>query len=123
MRILEVGCGPGAAARELLRLCPDLVVVGIDRSATAIEQARTMSSEAIASGRLEFRCVSVEDFALEPNEAPFDLAFALRVGALDGRHPKAGELALRRIAAALKPQGRLYIDGGNPLVELPLSKA
>jgi hypothetical protein len=82
-----------------------------------------MSSEAIASGRLEFRCVSVEDFALEPNEAPFDLAFALRVGALDGRHPKAGELALRRIAAALKPQGRLYIDGGNPLVELPLSKA
>lgn len=123
MRILEIGCGPGAAARELLRLCPDLVVVGIDRSATAIEQARTTSSEAIASGRLEFRCVSVEDFTLEPNEAPFDLAFALRVGALDGRHPKAGELALRRIAAALKPQGRLYIDGGNPLVELPLSKA
>lgn len=123
MRILEIGCGPGAAARELLRRCPDLSVVAIDRSSTAIEQARKASSAAIAGGRLEFRCVSAEDFVLGPNEAPFDLAFALRVGALDGRHPKAGERALKRIAAALKPNGRLYIDGGNPLVELPLGEA
>lgn len=123
MRILEIGCGPGAAARELLRLYPDLVVVGIDRSAAAIEQARKASSDATVSGRLEFRCVSAEDFTLETKEAPFDLAFALRVGALDGRHPKAGELALRRITAALKPHGRLYIDGGDPLVELPLREA
>ena len=123
MRILEIGCGPGAAARELLRICPDLVVVAIDRSATAIEQARAASAEVIASGRLEFRCVSAEDFKLGPREAPFDLAFALRVGALDGRHPKAGELAVRRIREALKPDGRLFIDGGTPLQELPLREA
>lgn len=123
MRVLEIGCGPGAAARELLRLWPDLTVVAIDRSATAIRQAQAASSEAIASGRLEFRCVSAEDFLLAPKEAPFDLAFALRVGALDGRHPKTGKLALRRIAKALSPNERLFIDGGNPLVELPLREA
>lgn len=123
MRILEIGCGPGAAARELLRLWPDITVVAIDRSDTAIRQAQAASSEAIASGRLELRCVSAEDFILASTEAPFDLAFALRVGALDGRHPQAGALARRRIAQALRPHGRLFIDGGNPLIELPLPEA
>jgi hypothetical protein len=37
--------------------------------------------------------------------------FAARVGALDGRHPDAGRKALARIAAALAPDGRLYVDG------------
>lgn len=68
------------------------------------------------------RLVSAEDFELEPGEAPFDLAFAVRVGALDGRHPEAGRLALRRIAAALAPNGRLFIDGGEPLRAIPLAK-
>lgn len=67
---------------------------------------------------MSIRQVAVEDFVLEPGEAPFDLAFAVRVGALDGRHPKAGQLALERIADVLAPDGRLFIDGGRPLREL-----
>jgi hypothetical protein len=31
--------------------------------------------------------------------------FAVRVGALDGRHPEAGQRPLERIAAALAPGG------------------
>jgi hypothetical protein len=44
----------------------------------------------------------------------------VRVGALDGRHLASGVKALPRIAAALVPGGRLFIDGGSPLRELKL---
>lgn len=55
---------------------------------------------------------------LGAGEPPYDLAFAVRVGALDVRHPAAGALALPRIGAALCGSGRIFIDGGSPLREL-----
>src|SRR5918996_5834938 len=69
----------------------------------------------IAAGRLSLRQIAVEDFELEPGEAPFDIALAVRVGALDGRHPELERQARARIVAALTPGGRLFIDGGDPL--------
>jgi SAM-dependent methyltransferase len=96
-------------------------VLGIDRSATAVRQALGASQRQIADGVLSFRCAAIEEFTLEPGEAPFDLAFAVRVGALDGRHPEAGARALASIRAALVPGGRLFVDGGDPLRELPLT--
>jgi hypothetical protein len=45
------------------------------------------------------------------------------VGALDGRHPAAGELALRRIALATTEDARLFIDGGDPLRELAIPRS
>lgn len=95
-------------------------MLAIDRSRKAIEQAETACRDEIAAGTLSLRQVAAEDFELFPREEKFDLAFAVRVGAFDGRHPAAGEKALPRIAAALKPSGRLLIDGGDPLRELPL---
>jgi len=53
-------------------------------------------------------------------DEPFDLAFAVRVGALDGRHPEAGARVLQRLAAAAAPGARLLVNGGDPLRELPL---
>ncbi len=120
IRVLEVGCGSGAAARELARRIGSGHVMGIDRSAAAIAQALARSRAAVEAGVLSFRQVSVEDFELEQVETPFDLAFAVRVGALDGRHPEAGRQALARLRAALAPAGRLLIDGGDPLREVPL---
>ena len=115
MRVLEIGCGPGAAARAACaRIAPGLVVA-IDRSARAVALARAACAAEIAAGRLDVRCVAAEDFALAPGEPPFDLAFAFRVGALDGRHPRQGAAARARLAAALAPGARLYIDGGDPL--------
>lgn len=123
MRVLEIGCGPGAAAREVAeRVGPGGFVLAIDRSAKAIAHGNAGSSELIASGQLEFRQAAIEDFQLAFGEQPFDLAFAVRVGALDGRHPAAGELAVRRLAAALTPSGRLLIDGGDPLRELTIPR-
>ena len=120
MRVLEIGCGPGAAAREIARRIGDGHILAIDRSARAIALATAASRAEIESGHLSLRQVSAEDFELEPGGSPFDIALGVRVGALDGRHPEAGRRARRRIAAALTPGGRLFIDGGDPLREVPL---
>lgn len=109
--MLEIGCGPGAAARAVAARIGDGHVLAIDRSEKAVRLARTACADEIARGRLSVRRCAVEDFALEPGEAPFDLAFAVRVGALDGRHPALEARALDRIARALAPGGALYVDG------------
>lgn len=120
MRVLEIGCGPGAAARAVAARLGTGHILAVDRSAKAIAQARLHAAAEIASGRMSLRHVSAEELVLLPGEEPFDLAFAIRVGALDGRHPEAGGLALIRIAAVLRPGGRLFVDGGDPLREVSL---
>jgi SAM-dependent methyltransferase len=120
IRVLDIGCGPGAAAREIARRIGRGYVLGIDRSAKAIALAKAASRTEIASGVLSYRHEAIEDFELERGEQPFDIAFAVRVGALDGRHQNAEARAKRRIAAALAPRGRLFIDGGHPLREISL---
>ncbi len=120
LRVLEIGCGPGAAAREIARRIGRGHVLAIDRSAKAIAQARAASRAEVAAGTLSLRQAAVEEFELEPGEAPYNIALAVRVGALDGRHPELAERAKRRIAAALDRNGRLFIDGGDPLKEIRL---
>ena len=120
MRVLEIGGAPGAAAQAVAQLIGDGHVLVIDRSAKGVAQVERLAASEIAAGRMSVRCVAAEDFELAPGEAAYDLAFAIRVGALDGRHPRAGEQAYRRIKAALVPAGRLFIDGGDPLREIKL---
>lgn len=122
LRVLEIGCGPGAAAREVAQRIGNGHVLAIDRSERAIAQVRAGCDDEIEAGRLSARCVAVEEFKLLEDEAPFDLAFAIRVGALDGRHPHLQQRALERISRALTPSGRLLIDGGDPLRELSLPR-
>lgn len=121
LRVVEIGCGPGAAAREVARrVAPGGHVLAVDRSASAIDQVRRTAADLIVSGTLSVRHTPVEELVLAPGEVPYDLAFAVRVGALDGRHPAAGRLALERLRGVLAPYGRLFIDGGDPLLELEL---
>lgn len=122
LRVLEIGCGPGAAARAVADRLVGGHILAIDRSATAIAQARAGAGDQIAAGRMSVRAVPIEEFILEPGEEPFDLVFAVRVGALDGRHPEAGTRALARIAAATTPEARLFLDGGTPLRELAIPR-
>ena len=121
-RVLEIGCGPGAAARAVAARLTTGHILAIDRSASAIAQASSAAATEIASGRMSARQASGEEFVLQPGEQPFDLVFAVRVGALDGRHPDAGHQVLQRIAAATRPGARLFIDGGDPLRELPIPR-
>jgi SAM-dependent methyltransferase len=119
-RVLEIGCGPGTAARAITARLSTGHILAIDRSASAIAQAQGAAAEEIAAGRMSVRQVAIENFVLQPGEEPYDIVFAVRVGALDGRHPEAGERALRAIAGATTPGARLFIDGGNPLRELSI---
>ena len=112
MRVLEIGGAPGAAAREIAwRIAPAGYVLVIDRSAKGIAQIERSAAAEIESGVLGVRCVAVEDLELLPGEAPFDLAVANRVGALDGRYPQAEQQAITRLHRALTPQAVLFIDG------------
>ena len=121
LRVLEIGGAPGAAAREVARrIGPTGHILVLDRSAKGIRLTHTNCAEELDSGVLSTLCASVEDFSLNPTTERFDIAFACRVGALDGRHPRLFKAALRRIAAALKPGGQLYVDTGNPLQRIDL---
>jgi cyclopropane fatty-acyl-phospholipid synthase-like methyltransferase len=120
MRVLEIGGAPGTAARAIVERIGDGHVLVIDRSPKGVAQIERFAAAEIAAGRMSVRCVAAEGFELAPGEAAYDLAFAIRVGALDGRHPRAGEQARRRIRAALVPGGKLLVDGGDPLQELEL---
>jgi cyclopropane fatty-acyl-phospholipid synthase-like methyltransferase len=122
-RVLEIGCGPGAAARAVAVRLGTGHITAIDRSAAAIAQAEATAVEEIRSGRMSVRRVAAEDFTLLAGEDPYDMVFAVRVGALDGRHPEAGERVLRRIAAATRPGARLFVDGGDPLREVPIPRS
>lgn len=121
-RILEIGCGPGAAAREIANQLTSGHILATDRSATAISQARFACANEIAGGQMSVRQVAAEDFELVAGEAPFDMVFAIRVGALDGRHPELELAVLARIAAATRPHARLFIDGGDPLREVAIPR-
>jgi len=122
IRVLEIGCGPGSMAREISKRIGKGNVLAIDRSSKAIQQAITGSKSEIESGRICFKQVAVQDFELEPNEKRFDIAVAVRVGALDGRHPEIEKQALIRIAKAVKENGKLFIDGGDPWKEISLER-
>jgi cyclopropane fatty-acyl-phospholipid synthase-like methyltransferase len=121
LRILEIGCGTGIVAREIAKRIPGVYILGIDRSTKAIQQAVASSALEISEGQVHFRKVAIEDFVFG-GEPLFDFAFAIRVGALDGRHPPLEAKALSNIAKALKLNGKLFIDGGNPLKEIDIRK-
>jgi trans-aconitate methyltransferase len=122
LRILEIGCGPGATARAIAGRLSSGHILAIDRSEKAVAEARRAAAGEIASGRMSVRHVAAEDFVLQPGEAPFELVFAIRVGALDGRHPDLGRQVLERIAAATTHTARLFVDGGAPLRELDIPR-
>jgi protein-L-isoaspartate O-methyltransferase len=120
MRVLEIGGAPGTAARAIVERISDVHVLVIDRSAKGVAQMERLAALEIATGRMSVRCIAAEEFELGRGEAPYDLAFAIRVGALDGRHPRAAGQVRGRMRAALVPGGKLLVDGGDPLREITL---
>jgi 16S rRNA G1207 methylase RsmC len=113
IRVLEIGCGPGVIAREISRRFGNGRILVIDHFAKAIQPAIKGSQAEIATGRLSFRQIAIEHFKMDAIEKKLDLAIAVSVGTLDGRHPELKKQALIKIATALTKEGRLFIDSGN----------
>jgi len=122
LSVLEIGCGPGACCREIARRIGHGFVLGIDRSAAAIAAARRTSQAEGAPEWLRFRHIAAEAYEALPSDPAFDVVFAVRVGALDGRHPQAGRMIVSRLAAVLSPHGAMYVEKEGKLVEVPVPR-
>ena len=71
---VDLGCGGGRNAGELLKKYPTAHVTAIDYSALCVEKAAQYNRDMIAAGRCEVRQGDVSDLQLP--EAAFDLATA-----------------------------------------------
>lgn len=112
LRVVELGGAPGALAREVAAaVAPGGHVLVVDRSARGVALTERACAAEVAAGLLSTRRVAAEDLVLEPGEQRYDLVVANRVGALDGRHPEAGDRVLDRLGAVLTAEGSLWVDG------------
>jgi SAM-dependent methyltransferase len=106
-RVLEIGGGPGAAAELVCRRLEQGFLLGIDRSAVAIERSAARNQAYVDAGRLELRQCALRD--LEVPDGSFDLAFSLNVN-LFWTSPAQAELEL--LHRALRPGGGLHVAYG-----------
>ena len=109
---VDLGCGGGRNAGELLKKYPTAHVTAIDYSALCVEKAARYNRAMIAAGRCEVRQGDVSDLQLP--EAAFDLATAFEtVYFWPGL-----ETCFAQAAKVLKPGGYFLIcnesDGTDP---------
>ncbi len=109
---VDLGCGGGRNAGELLKKYPTAHVTAIDYSALCVEKAARYNRAMIAAGRCEVRQGDVSDLQLP--EAAFDLATAFEtVYFWPGL-----EKCFAEAAKVLKPGGYFLIcnesDGTDP---------
>jgi SAM-dependent methyltransferase len=102
-RVLEVGCGPGVAVAALAGRATRGLVVGVDRSAVMIGQARRRNAEAVQAGRVRLIHAPVE--RLQTEDGPFDAALAVNTV---GIWPEPTD-RLREIGRLLAPGGRIAL--------------
>jgi SAM-dependent methyltransferase len=105
-RVLDVGCGPGLYAEELVRR--GARVVGIDQSPEMVRLARQRLGD-----RAEFL---VHDVA-QPLGWAQDASFDLAVMALVIHHVDDRVGALREICRVLRPLGRLVLSTHHPTAD------
>ena len=107
-RILDLCCGMGRHARALAALGYE--VTGVERDTQAIAAARDQ-----AGGPIYIQA-DVRDY--QPNAAAFD-AVAVMSQSFGYFDPATNASLLGKLAAALRPGGRLLLDLWNPAFFLP----
>jgi cyclopropane fatty-acyl-phospholipid synthase-like methyltransferase len=76
-RVLEIGCGRGAAAALVCERLTRGSMVAVDRSETAVAATRTRNAEYVATGRLRVEQAALA--ALDVGTERFDKVFAVDV--------------------------------------------
>ena len=111
-QIVELGCGAGRSAGELLRKYPTVHLTAIDYSELSVEKAREYNKKSIAAGRCVVQQGDVSELQL--SEESFDLATAFETVYF---WPGI-ENCFARVAKVLKPGGFFLIcneaDGIDP---------
>jgi ubiquinone/menaquinone biosynthesis C-methylase UbiE len=98
--VLDVGCGTGVVARDLVeRVAERGKVVGVDPSERLIEVAMRRMEEGSLKGRIEFRCA--DGAALPFSDGSFDLVAA---SAVFGHIPNGMEV-LKEMVRVARPSG------------------
>lgn len=64
-RVLDIGCGGGAALKRLSAFVPDGHLTGIDYSPLSVELSRRNNAELIDSGKMEIIQASADDMPFE----------------------------------------------------------
>jgi SAM-dependent methyltransferase len=104
MKAIEIGCGTGAVARELLQ--HGLRVHGIDVN----ERAISLAKEAVSSGEFRhFGSFQVGDFLSQNFDAEFDVVVAIRVLTCFP-DSKDWSTLLTKIKRCIRPNGVIYIN-------------
>ena len=111
LRVIEIGCGPGAAPRgSPARVLPGGHVLAVDRSAKATRELLN-AGDLIENGVLSVRTVACEDLALDPDGSL--TTWRSQCGsAVSWTHPTVGERAAL-IADALGSGGHSSSMGGT----------
>lgn len=110
-RVLEFGCGPGAAVELVCPVLDGGRMLAVDRSAVAVRRTAERNAAFVTAGVLEVR---ESDLAgLTVPDGSVDVAFGVNVNLFWTRDP-GPELAVLR--AALAPDGVLHVcyDGAPP---------
>jgi trans-aconitate 2-methyltransferase len=104
-RVLDAGCGSGRVTERLLRRLPRGSVVGLDRSAAMLGEARRRLGP--ASGRVVLLCADLESPL--PLAVPVDAVFSTATFHWVRDH----EALFRHLAAVLRPGGQLVAQCGG----------
>lgn len=109
MRILDIGCGGGAAIREMLDLSEDSVISGVDYQMASVDLTRETNAEFLGS-RVDVSQADAGDLPFE--DETFDLVTAVETVYFWPDLPGA----LEEIYRVLKPEGSVAIlnDGSDP---------
>ncbi len=108
MDVIEIGFANGHLLPGLIAHAPDIRYIGIDISATMVEEARRFNAEMVASGQAAFHLASAERMPMADSSA--DRVFAVNVIYFwpDAVAP------LREIRRALRPGGFSLIAATTP---------
>jgi SAM-dependent methyltransferase len=106
--VLEIGCGHGAAVREVLARLTSGTITALDRSEKMIEAVRAGNEAALTSGKLRTRAEALGDADFE--DETFDAIFAVNVD-LNLRLGSRWPAILKQL---LRPGGRIVLAFDPP---------